>query len=595
MCNTNKLLLGLVLASSLSVASAKQKIIALQSLGIKPNQIGNTAPRLNFILDSLKQNSNIKDSIKLVFTPGTYYFDALGSPEEELYISNHDQTGKRHIGIKIEGLHHLTLDGMGSEFIFRDRMLPIAIISSKNIFCKGFSIDFTEPQISQVEITRNLGKEGMEYRPAPWVKWRINTKGQFECYGSNWSNTPQSGIVFEPSTRHTKYRVSDLGFRTNETRAIGANKLYSPHWIDERLSSGDVIAMRSWERPQPAIFIDASRDSKLENISIHYADGMGLLAQNSHNLSLNRFCVARKGEHDPRLFTTQADATHFSGCSGHISVRNGLFEHMMDDAINVHGVYLKMTKRIDDYTVEGQYMHNQAWGFEWGRQGDSVQFIYSKTFDSHKGYNVIQSIEPIGQPTVKGAKIFRIKFKQKLAHNLTPENSVGLENMRKIPSVSFTGNTIRNNRARGALFNTSKSVLVEGNYFDHISGAAIASSTDCNQWFESGQTQSILIRGNIFNDVLTSLYQFTEAVICLHPVIPELSKQRTPFYGKGTSGITIEDNIFQTFDTPLLYALSAQGILWQRNLLIKTQTYPQYHWNQERYKLIGCKDISIKD
>ena len=60
MCNTSKLLLGLVLASSLSVASAKQKIIALQSLGIKPNQIGNTAPRLNFILDSLKQNSNIK-------------------------------------------------------------------------------------------------------------------------------------------------------------------------------------------------------------------------------------------------------------------------------------------------------------------------------------------------------------------------------------------------------------------------------------------------------------------------------------------------------------------------------------------------------
>lgn len=55
MCNTSKLLLGLVLASSLSIASAKQRIIALQSLGIKPNQIENTAPRLNFILDSLQK------------------------------------------------------------------------------------------------------------------------------------------------------------------------------------------------------------------------------------------------------------------------------------------------------------------------------------------------------------------------------------------------------------------------------------------------------------------------------------------------------------------------------------------------------------
>ena len=94
MCNTSKLLLGLVLASSLSIASAKQKTITLQSLGIKPNQIENTAPRLTFILDSLQKSTDIRDSIKLVFTPGTYYFDALGSPEKELYISNHDQTGK---------------------------------------------------------------------------------------------------------------------------------------------------------------------------------------------------------------------------------------------------------------------------------------------------------------------------------------------------------------------------------------------------------------------------------------------------------------------------------------------------------------------
>ena len=46
MCNTSKLLLGLVLASSLSVASAKQKIIALQSLGIRANQATNTAPTI---------------------------------------------------------------------------------------------------------------------------------------------------------------------------------------------------------------------------------------------------------------------------------------------------------------------------------------------------------------------------------------------------------------------------------------------------------------------------------------------------------------------------------------------------------------------
>lgn len=34
---------------------------------------------------------------------------------------------------------------------------------------------------------------------------------------------------------------------------------------------------------------------------------------------------------------------------------------MMDDAINVHGTYLKILERIDNHTVRGRYMHDQAW------------------------------------------------------------------------------------------------------------------------------------------------------------------------------------------------------------------------------------------
>lgn len=591
-----KLLLSLLLASSsIGIASARQRIIPLLSLGIKPNQAQSIAPRLRFVLDSLKQTQTDQDSLRLIFSPGRYYFDEAGCIEREVYISNHDQIGKRHIGLLLDGYKHLTLEGMGSQFIFWDRMLPLALINSQDVRVSGISIDFSEPQITQVEVVRNLGKSGIEFRPAPWVRWRINEQGLFESYGSNWKHTPQSGIVFNRYDFHTKYKVSDLAYSTKGVRSLGNNILLAPQWIDERLGAGDIIAMRSWHRPQPAVFVDASTDTQLSNITIHYADGMGLLAQNSHNISLDHFSVARKGNNDPRYFTTQADATHFSGCSGHIDVRNGLFEHMMDDAINVHGIYLKMTKRLDDYTIEAQYMHSQAWGFEWGRIGDPVQFIYSKTFDSHKGYNAIASISSIDTPSVLGAKKFRIRFKHKLAGDLTPDASIGLENMRKIPSVTFIGNTIRNNRARGALFNTSKLVRVEGNYFDHVSGAAIVASTDCNQWFESGQTQALLIRGNIFKDVLTSLYQFTEAAISLHPVIPELKKQKTPFYGNGQNGICIEDNVFMTFDTPLLYALSVKGLLWQRNLVVDSKAYPKYHWNQERYKTIGCADIKINE
>lgn len=112
---------------------------------------------------------------------------------------------------------------------------------------------------------------------------------------------------------------------------------------------------------------------------MHYAEGMGLIAQTSENITLNKFAVRLK-EGSDRYFTTQADATHFSGCEDLIKSEYGFYEGMADDAINVHGTYLKIMERIDNQTVKAAYMHPQAWGFFWGESGDEVQFIRSKRY-----------------------------------------------------------------------------------------------------------------------------------------------------------------------------------------------------------------------
>ena len=112
-------------------------------------------------------------------------------------------------------------------------------------------------------------------------------------------------------------------------------------------------------------------------------------------------------------------------------------------------------------------------------------------------------------------------------------------------------------------------------------------------WYESGQTREVTIRHNLFEDVLTSLYQFTSAVISIHPIIPELAAQRHPFYGQGPASIRIEDNIFRTFDTPLLHAISTDGILWRGNKIEPTTSYPKFHPNQKRFLFEGCRHIDL--
>lgn len=143
---------------------------------------------------------------------------------------------------------------------------------------------------------------------------------------------------------------------------------------------------------------------------------------------------------------------------------------MMDDAINVHGTYLKVVKRVDDRTLVGRYMHGQSWGFEWGCPGDEVQFIRSNTMELVGKQNKIISIRPYDKEQTEGAREFLITFQEPVDQVINEQSGFGIENLTWTPEVLFSGNVIRNNRARGSLFSTPRKTIVENNLFDHTSG-----------------------------------------------------------------------------------------------------------------------------
>ncbi len=83
-----------------------------------------------------------------------------------------------------------------------------------------------------------------------------------------------------------------------------------------------------------------------------------------------------------------------------------------------------------------------------------------------------------------------------------------------------------------------------------------------------------------FVNALTSLYQFTEAVISIYPEIHRLQDQKGYFHGgKSYPGIVIEDNTFDTFDAPLLYAKSTDGLIFRRNTITHNADYAPFHHN----------------
>jgi len=439
--------LSLSLVLSCTTLSA-QKVYEISAFGLKANSSKNASPVLQKALAKIKAEYKEGEKVILRFPEGRYEFHEKGAAVREYYISNHDQTNPKKVGIALEDMKNLTLDGQGSEFVFHGRMLPVSLLRSENCLLKNFSIDFENPHIAQVKIVENDPQDGIVFEPAPWVDYRIAKDSIFEAYGEGWTMRHSWGIAFDGDTKHLVYNTSDIGCPTKGASEVAPRRIHAPGWKDARLVPGTVVAMRGWGRPTPGIFLSHDVNTTIENVKVHYAEGMGLLAQLCENITLEKFGVCLKGDADPRYFTTQADATHFSGCKGKIVSCNGLYEGMMDDAINVHGTYLKVVKRVDDRTLVGRYMHGQSWGFEWGCPGDEVQFIRSNTMELVGKQNKIISIRPYDKEQTEGAREFLITFQEPVDQVINEQSGFGIENLTWTPEVLFSGNVIRNNRDR---------------------------------------------------------------------------------------------------------------------------------------------------
>lgn len=585
----------LTLLATLCFPLYAQQVYDMTRFGIRPDKKSNMSARMEKALAKIKKETKEGETITLRFQPGTYHFYPEGAAERTYYISNHDQDNPKKVGLALEDLKSLTIEGNGAEFIFHGQMIPVSLLRSIDCTLQDFHIDFANPHIAQVEVAKNEGDKGITFRPAPWVDYQLTKDSLFETKGEGWKLHPMSGIAFEPDTRHIVYQTSDIGCPTKGCTLVGKDLVHAPYWKDARLKEGTVVAMRSWDRPTPGIFLSHNVRTTLKNVKVHYSQGMGLLAQLCDGITLDGFGVCLRGKDDPRYFTSQADATHFSGCKGKIVSVNGLYEGMMDDAINVHGTYLKVLKRIDNHTLAARYMHDQSWGFDWGFPGDSVQFIRSQTMELLEGINVIEHITASDRPSAEGAREFVIRFRQPLPEELDEKTAFGIENLTWTPEVYFAHNVIRNNRARGSLFSTPRRTVVEHNLFDHTSGTAILLCGDCNGWYETGACREVIIRHNRFINALTNMFQFTNAVISIYPEIPDLTHQVKYFHGGKPGAIQITDNEFEVFDAPILYAKSVDGLVFKRNRIHTNTDYKPFHWNQNRFLLEKVNRVEIAE
>lgn len=150
------------------LATGKSKVYNMADFGLK-QQRWNASPILLKRLNHKRRYT--KGSDYLIFRPGRYDFHEAGASRREYYISNHDQVNPKIVGIALENLKHVTIDGQHSEFVFHGRMIPLSLLNSENCTLKNFSIDFENPHHCPNKVLKNGPQEGVTIWSSPVGKY----------------------------------------------------------------------------------------------------------------------------------------------------------------------------------------------------------------------------------------------------------------------------------------------------------------------------------------------------------------------------------------------------------------------------------------
>lgn len=564
----------------LSVAGYAQKRVSVEDFGLKPDTRVNAVPYVQKAIEECRKT----EGAVLFFPKGRYDFWPQYAEEKNYYESNTYDVLPKRLAILFEGINGVTLDGDGSMFVMHDRIQPVTLDKSSGVVLKNFSVDWDIPLTAEADVISS-SQEYFDIKIDVLESPYVIENGRLMFVGEGWKSEVSGFMEFELETGYVAPYTGDIqalggDWSDYEAKNIeyGVVRIGRKGGFKRMPIKGNRLVLRHSSRDHAGIFICNSKNIQLTDVNVYHTAGLGILSQYSENISFLRVDVAPNKAKN-RVLSGHDDGFHFMGCKGQISVDSCYWAGLMDDPINVHGTCVRIIEVKPGNTLVCRFMHDMSEGMVWGEVGDKVGLIDNK------------SMSTVAENTIKSIKTIDLKlFEVVLTNPIDKSIIVGsaMENLTWVPDVDIRNSHFGPCRARGLLISTPGKVVVENNIFES-SGAAILIAGDANQWYESGAVKDVLIKGNEFRYIcMSSMYQFCQAVITVEPEIPELDPQR-PFH----RNIRIENNSFDTFDAPIVYAKSVNGLTFTSNKITRSYKLKPFHARKDAFTLEGCKNVTI--
>ena len=475
----------------------------------------------------------------LCFEKGEYHFYEEYGVDEYCCISNHGLPGNKRCAFPLKEFENFTVDGGGSVFYFHGVMLPFLVSHANHVTLKNFTVIVTNPCSPQGEIIGD-GDGYTDLKIRTGERWDVRN-GQFCAIGDKWEVLPAfNANFFEKETKKMVPGSGDFWPGSFPAERLGPEEVRIFHRVKQPV--GSIMAFMTCPRLSAGIFMRNSSSVTVSDVTVHSCFGMSVIAQLCDTVTLERVRVTPA---EGSWLSANADATHFVNCTGTIRLQDCLFENQFDDALNIHGIYLKIKEAGPGWAI-AQMVHPDQKGVEICFAGDTLAFMDQEL--------LIPDSDPV---TVKSAELInndyvRLSFEESVC---VPTGFV-MENLTRQADLIMTGCTVRSNRARGMLLATKGKTVIENNYFNST-GCAILFECDGSNWYESGSVRDAVIRRNTFEDCCYC--DWGNDVICIAPRKKEAEGKY--YHGR----IEVSGNAFATGGKNILYANNVTDLIVRDN------------------------------
>lgn len=547
-------------------------VIRLNDFGIKPDSGEDATEAIRLAIGEM---AKIGGPLVLTCDSGRYdlypgravkacYLVSNTASEDE----NPDAT--KTIGIHLQGLRNVTLDGNGSLFVFHGKQTMIVIDGCEDVNIRNLQLDYERPTVTEMTVEW-IGENFIDTVVHKDSRYELEN-GALTWTGEGWRFRDGPMQEYDPLT-NTTWRIDNIviaAARVEEREPGRLRLIYAEGWLPQT-TVGRVFQARDGIRDQVGALIIGSRKVAWRDVGVHFMHGLGLVCQFSEDVFFERMELAPRAD-TGRTAAAFADCVHVSGCRGLIRVADSRFAGAHDDVINVHGTYLRVAEQPSENELLLRFMHPQTYGFPAFFPGDVIAFVRSESLISY-GDAVVEEAELV-EP-----RVMRIKLDRRAPEQLRAGDVI--ENVTWTPEVEIVGNRMARIPTRGILVTTRRRALIEGNFFERMAMSAVLVACDARSWFESGIVTDLTIRGNSF-------LECGHAEAAVISISPEMTTAEEGQYAH--SGITIEGNRFDMRDAPLLEASFAEGLTFANNLIVSAGKGGQPGL---AIRLTACDKVSI--